>query len=110
VAVVDPFDAVPAGGVSYRMVDSGAPAPPALVPEPGGATTLPPVAATPPPTATPAHNATGPTATPAPGLIGRVAGAVFGVPIPLLPEVLLVIALAVLYTRWKRRYYVEGPP
>jgi hypothetical protein len=35
---------------------------------------------------------------------------VFHWPVPLVFEVLLVLAVAYLFVRWRQRYYVEGPP
>jgi len=106
-AAVNPFDG---GGTVYRETDTGVPAPPALITESGVGATIPPVAATPPPTPRATARPVGPTATPAPGPVGRVAGAVVGFPIPIVPEILLIVLAVVMYLRWRRKSYVEGPP
>jgi hypothetical protein len=110
VAGVDPFDATPAGAVTYRLVDTGAPSPPALAAEAGGVPTLPSVPPTPPPTLSTPKATGGPTPAASQGIVGRIAGTLFGFPIPLIPEILLAGVLFFLYRRWKQRYYVEGPP
>jgi hypothetical protein len=73
--------------------------------------TLPPGGNT-PIAATPVPHTTGPTPTPKPAasLIARVGGAVFHFPAPLVFEILFVALLVFLYVRWRRHYYVEGPP
>lgn len=105
IAAVDPAS----GGQAYTEADKTAPAPPALVPEAPGAT-VPATLATP----TPLASATAaPVAAAKPagnGGLGRVAGNVFHWPVPLVFEVLLVLAVAYVLVRWRQRYYVEGPP
>jgi hypothetical protein len=105
IAALDPAS----GGQVYSESDSTAPAPPALVPESPGAT-VPATLATAPPSAT---AAAAPRATPRPsdsGAFGRLVGNVFHWPVPLVFEVLLVLAIAYVLVRWRQRYYVEGPP
>ena len=77
----------------------------------GAVATLPPGSST-PIVATPTAQATGPTPTAKPqtSLIGRIGGAVLHFPIPLLFEVLFVALLVFLWVRWRRHYYVDGPP
>jgi hypothetical protein len=105
VAALDPA----AGGLVYTEQDGSAPPPPPLVAEASGAT-VPATLATPKPTPT---VSAAPVATPTPsdsGALGRFAGSAFHWPMPLVLEVLLVLALAYLFVRWRQRYYVEGPP
>jgi hypothetical protein len=104
-AALDPAS----GGQVFAESDTTAPAPPALVPEAPGA----PVPAT---LSTPVASAS-PTAkvvvTPQPantGAFARFVGNVFHWPVPLVFEVLLVLAIAYVFVRWRQRYYVEGPP
>lgn len=105
VAALDPA----AGGMVWVETDATAPAPPTLVPEAPGV----PVPAT-LATAVPSASASAaPSATPTPtqsGALGRFAGNVLHWPVPLVFEVLLVLAAAYLFVRWRQRYYVEGPP
>ena len=111
-AAVDPYNQ---NAQIYRQVDSTAPSPPA-----GGATaspsgTLSPLPVSASATATPATAASnggtnhGPTPSTTP-LAAQVAGAVFHFPIPLVFEILFVLLVVFLLIRWRRHYYVEGPP
>ncbi len=105
IAALDPAS----GGQVYSESDATAPVPPALVPELPGAT-VPATLATPTPSASPA---VGPVTKPKPpvdGAFGHFVSNVFHWPVPLVFEVLLVLAVAYLIVRWRQRYYVEGPP
>jgi hypothetical protein len=105
-AALDPSS----GGVVYSQTDTTAPAPPALVPEAPGQP-IPSMLATPVPT--PRASATAGAALPTPASpsgVGQFFGAAFHWPVPLVFEVLLVLAIAYLGVRWRQRYYVEGPP
>lgn len=105
IAALDPAS----GGVVFTQTDSTAPAPPALVAEAPGAP-IPATLSTPKPTAS---AAVAPRATPTPAgssALGRLIGDVFHWPVPLVFEVLLVLAIGYLLVRWRQRYYVEGPP
>jgi hypothetical protein len=108
IAALDPYQ----GDASiYREVDATAPSPPVLTTASAGIATLPASGAS---TPTPAGQRTGATATPTPGakapLIGRVLGAAFHFPTPLVFELALVLLAAGLFIRWRRHYYVDGPP
>ncbi|MGA8015526.1 MAG: hypothetical protein WCB85_06375, partial [Candidatus Dormiibacterota bacterium] len=108
-AVVDPYQE---SATIYRQVDATAPSPPALATASGSVVTLP---ASAPPThggakAGPQVPRPKPTpAAPTP-LAAQVAGAVFHFPAPLLFEILLVLLAVFIWYRWKRHYYVSGPP
>jgi hypothetical protein len=105
IAALDPAS----GGQVYAESDTTAPAPPALVPESPGAT-VPASLATPTPSA---RASVAPAATPRPpdnGAFARFVSNVFHWPVPLVFEVLLVLAVAYVIVRWRQRYYVEGPP
>ena len=105
IAALDPA----AGGRVYSESDATAPAPPVLVAEAPGAP-IPATLATPTPTATAvAPPSATPTPTPSSGFSRFVGNAVHW-PVPLVFEVLLVLALAYLVVRWRQRYYIEGPP
>jgi hypothetical protein len=95
----------------YRELDTTAPSPPVLTTVSAGVATLPASGAS---TPTPSSQAAGATPTPSPGaktpLIGRVLGAAFHFPTPLVFELALVLLAAGLYIRWRRHYYVDGPP
>jgi hypothetical protein len=109
IAALDPYQ----GDASiYREVDTTAPSPPLLTTASAGiAATLPASGAS---TPTPTGQASGATPTPTPGskgpLIGRVVGAAFHFPTPLVFELALVLLAVGLYIRWRRHYYVDGPP
>jgi hypothetical protein len=105
VAAIDPAS----GGTVFTETDATAPAPPALVAEAPGEP-IPSTLQTPLPTATPSA---APVRKPTPtdsGGVGHFVGTVFHWPVPLVFEVLLVLAVAYLFVRWRQRYYVEGPP
>ena len=105
-AALDPA----AGGTVYAETDATAPAPPALVAEAPGQP-IPATLATPVPTAR--ASATARVAAPSPegsSGVGQFLGSAFHWPVPLVFEVLLVLAIAYLGVRWRQRYYVEGPP
>jgi hypothetical protein len=105
-AALDPAS----GGVAFAETDTTAPTPPPLVAEAPGAP-IPSTLATPAPTARPSATAAPATPTAAAvGPVGKFFGSVFHWPIPLVLEVLLVLAVAYLLVRWRQRYYVEGPP
>jgi hypothetical protein len=105
IAALDPAS----GGQVYSESDKTAPAPPALVPESPGAT-VPATLATAPPSAS-ASAAPRATAKPSDtGAFSHFVGNVFHWPVPLVFEVLLVLAIAYVLVRWRQRYYVEGPP
>ncbi|MEO9043987.1 MAG: hypothetical protein ABI352_03035 [Candidatus Dormibacter sp.] len=96
------------GGQVYGESDTTAPAPPTLVPEAPGVA-VPATLSTPAATASPtARAAITPAATTT--AFGRFVGNVFHWPVPLVFEVLLVLAIAYVFVRWRQRYYVEGPP
>lgn len=105
IAALDPV----AGGRVYAEVDATAPAPPALVAETPGAP-IPATLATPTPTASAVATPTA-TPTPAPSSgFSRFVGNAVHWPVPLVFEVLLVLALLYVVVRWRQRYYIEGPP
>lgn len=106
-AALDPSS----GGVTYAEVDSTAPAPPPLLAEAPGAP-IPSTLATAAPTATASHavTTTAPDESTNAGPVGAFFGSAFHWPMPLVLEVLLVLALAYVLVRWRQRYYVEGPP
>ena len=105
-AALDPA----AGGMVYAETDASAPAPPVLVAEAPGEP-IPATLATPVPTPRPTATARATAPTPAPPSgIGQFLGSAFHWPVPLVFEVLLVLAIAYLGVRWRQRYYVEGPP
>jgi hypothetical protein len=108
IAALDPYG----GDASvYREVDAAAPSPPVLTTAAAGTSTIPASGAA---TPTPSSRATGATPTPTPGAksssIGKVLGAAFHFPTPLVFELALVLLAAGLYIRWRRHYYVDGPP
>jgi hypothetical protein len=106
VAALDPA----AGGSVYAETDTTAPAPPALVAEAPGQP-IPATLATPAPTPRASATARVTTPTPAPASgFGQFVGSAFHWPVPLVFEVLLLLAIAYLGVRWRQRYYVEGPP
>jgi hypothetical protein len=98
------------GGLVYAQTDTTAPVPPALVAEASGQP-IPSTLATPVPTAHPSATASAPAAAPsqASGL-GQFVGSAFHWPVPLVFEILLVLAVAYLALRGRQRYYIEGPP
>jgi hypothetical protein len=105
-AALDPAS----GGQVYGQTDTTAPTPPALVAEAPGQP-IPSTLAT--PVSTPAASATAGTPTAAPAQtsgVGQFVGSAFHWPVPLVFEILLVLAVAYLAVRWRQRYYVEGPP
>jgi hypothetical protein len=107
IAALDPDQG---GAAIYRELDTTAPTPPALSTAPGNAATLPPVAATlAPPTPTPKIKPKS-SPTPSASLLTRVTGTAFHFPTPLLFEVAFVLLAVGLYIRWRRHYYVDGPP
>jgi hypothetical protein len=101
----------PTGGSHvYIETDTGAPAPPKLIPESPGAA-VPSAVATPVPTPTPkpvTSHATAPP--PPPSGIQRFAQAAFHWPTPLVYEVFFILLALYVYIRWRQRYYVDGPP
>jgi len=107
IAALDPAS----GGLVFSETDAPAPVPPALLPEASGQS-IPATLATTAPTPKPSLAA--PLATPTPpangGGVGKFLGSVFHWPVPLVFEVLLVLAIAYLLLRWRQRDYVEGPP
>lgn len=104
-AAVDPAS----GGRVFSESDATAPTPPPLVPESPGAT-VPATLSTPAATATPIPSVHAPPTSAGGGGFGGFVGGAFHWPVPLVFEVLLVLAVAYLYVRWRQRYYVEGPP
>ncbi len=105
-AALDPA----AGGMVYSETDTTAPAPPPLVAEALGQP-IPATLATPVPSAHASASAAVTAPTPAsPSGVGQFLGSAFHWPVPLVFEVLLVLAIAYLGVRWRQRYYVEGPP
>ena len=108
IAALDPDQG---GAAIYREVDTTAPSPPALTTASGALTTLPASGGTLPP-ATGQGTAAKPTSTPsAPAsLVSQVAGAVFHFPTPLVFELAFVLLAVGLFVRWRRHYYVDGPP
>jgi hypothetical protein len=105
IAALDPAG----GGLVFEESDTTAPAPPPLVPEAPGATVpaslstpIPVASATPRPAITPLPASS--------GAFTRFVTNVFHWPVPLVFEVLLVLAIAYMFVRWRQRYYVEGPP
>jgi hypothetical protein len=107
IAAVNAYGGTP---IIYRQVDASAPSPPAL-PAVGQVPTIP-ASAAPTQAATSApppnhHGRSGSSSTP---LVARVAGAVFHFPVPLVFEVLLVLVVLFVWIRWRRNYYVAGPP
>ena len=94
----------------YSETDTTAPAPPALVAEAPGQP-IPATLATPAPTPRPSATASARRADAGPTSgVGQFVGSAFHWPVPLVFEVLLVLAIAYLAVRWRQRYYVEGPP
>ncbi len=108
IAALDPYAG---GGSVYREVDAAAPSPPVLTTASAGTSTLPASGAG---TPSPSSRAAGAKPTPTPGakasLVGQVFGNVFHFPTPLVFELALVLLAAGLYIRWRRHYYVDGPP
>ncbi len=104
-AAVDPAG----GGQVYAESDTTAPVPPALVPEAPGAT-IPAKLSTPLASPSPTAKAVVTPQTTNTGAFARFVGNVFHWPVPLVFEVLLVLAIAYVFVRWRQRYYVEGPP
>ena len=106
VAALDPAS----GGQVYSETDTTAPVPPVLVPEAAGQP-IPSTLPTPVPTAHASATPRPAAAAPAtPSALGQFLGSAFHWPVPLVFEVLLVLAIAYLGVRWRQRYYVEGPP
>ncbi len=101
----------PTGGSNvYLETDTGAPAPPKLIPELPGAA-VPSAVATPVPTPTPKPVTARPTTPPPPASgIQSFAQAAFHWPTPLVYEVFFVLLALYVYIRWRQRYYVDGPP
>jgi hypothetical protein len=101
----------PTGGSHiYTESDTGAPAPPRLIPESPGAA-VPSAVPTAVPTPTPKPVAAQPTAPPPPTSgIQQFAQAAFHWPTPLVYEVFFVLLAFYVYIRWRQRYYVDGPP
>jgi hypothetical protein len=101
----------PTGGSNvYIESDTGAPAPPHLIPESPGAA-VPSAVATPVPTPTPKPVTTRPTTPPPPASgIQSFAQAAFHWPTPLVYEVFFVLLALYVYIRWRQHYYVDGPP
>jgi hypothetical protein len=95
----------------YVEVDASAPSPPVLTTATASAGTLPASALSAP---TPSGQVVSgrPQATPTPSssLIGQAAGAAFHFPTPLIFEVAFIILVIALLIRWRRHYYVDGPP
>jgi len=108
-AALDPYQA---DAAIYRQVDPTAPSPSALPSATGPVATLPGSSANatvPTAAGAPSPHST-PTAKPASPLAAQVLGTLFHFPAPLLFEVLFVLLLVFLWIRWRRHYYVEGPP
>ena len=108
IAALDPDQG---GAAVYREIDTSAPSPPVLTTASGTLTTLPASGGSLPP-ATGQGTAAKPTSTPsAPAsLASQVAGTVFHFPTPLIFELAFVLLLVGLFVRWRRHYYVDGPP
>jgi hypothetical protein len=108
IAALDPDQG---GAAIYREVDTTAPSPPVLTTASGALTTLPASGGTLPP-ATGQGTVPKPTSTPtAPASVAaQVAGAVFHFPTPLVFELAFVLLVVGLFVRWRRHYYVDGPP
>ncbi len=102
-------DPVNSGGSIYKLTDTSAPVPPALVPESPGAS-IPAAVGTPTPAvrATPGVSAS-PPAAPAKG-VGAVIGTVLHWPTPLVYELIVILLGIYGYLRWRQRHYIEGPP
>ncbi|MGO8686265.1 MAG: WD40/YVTN/BNR-like repeat-containing protein [Candidatus Dormibacteria bacterium] len=108
IAALDPYQG---DAAVYVEVDTGAPSPPVLTTASASAGTLPASAlGTPTPTVQGAPGQPQPTPTPSSSLIGGVAGAVFHFPTPLIFELAFVVLVVALFVRWRRHYYVDGPP
>ena len=109
--VLAALDPVQGGAAIYREIDTTAPSPPVLTTASGSLTTLPASGGTLPPAT---GQATVPKPTPTPSapasLAARVAGAVFHFPTPLVFELAFVLLAVGLLVRWRRHYYVDGPP
>jgi hypothetical protein len=107
-AAIDTYEGT---AVIYREIDGSAPTPPPASTASGAVATLPPAGST-AISATPSATPAGPTPTPktSRSLLARVGGTVLHFPAPLLFEILFVALLVFVYFRWRRRYYVEGPP
>jgi hypothetical protein len=101
----------PTGGSHvYMESDTGAPAPPKLIPESPGAA-VPSAVATlvPTPSAKPVTSRAAPPPQ-APSGIQSFAQAAFHWPTPLVYEIFFVLLALYVFIRWRQRYYVEGPP
>jgi len=108
IAAIDPYQE---DASIYREVDTGAPSPPVLTTLSGIAATLPPSVASTPPAGAAGSTPSG-THTPSPAatVASSVAGTVFHFPSPLVFELAFVLLAIVLLIRWRRHYYVDGPP
>jgi hypothetical protein len=106
-AALDPYQG---GAAIYRQVDATAPSPPAL-PAASGAVATVPASAVPASAAAPVRPAPVRAApAPQPALAVQVLGDIFHFPVPLLLWVILAAVAGFLWYRWKRHYYVAGPP
>ena len=109
VAALDPYQG--SAGV-YRELDSSAPSPPALTTVTGPVATLPAGGAPTPQPAASAPSRSGgakPAGASSP-LIAQVVGTIVHFPTPLVFELAFILLAVGLYIRWRRHYYVEGPP
>jgi hypothetical protein len=107
IAALDPYQG---NAAVYREVDTSVPTPPVLTTASGAVTSLPPSAATTSASAKPSKGTPKPTrSAPAP-LVVRVVVAAFHFPTPLVFELAFVLLAVFLYIRWRRHYYVDGPP
>ncbi len=109
IAALDPYQG---DAAIYREVDAAAPSPPVLTTASAGIAATLPASGTGTPTPAGQSSGSRPTPTPAPKgpLIGQVVGDAFHFPTPLVFELALVLLAAGLYIRWRRHYYVDGPP
>jgi hypothetical protein len=110
IAALDPYQG---DAAVYLEIDTGAPSPPVLTTASATAGTLPASPLSTMPTssqATPAKPRSQPTPSPSSSLIGRLAGAAFHFPTPLVFELAFVALVVALLIRWRRHYYVDGPP
>jgi len=108
IAALDPYQG---NAAIYQEVDTTAPSPPVLTTASASAGTLPPSqSGTPPPTSQ--VSGVKPTPTPAApqSLVSRVVSTAFHFPTPLIFELAFVALLIGLFIRWRRHYYVDGPP
>ena len=107
IAALDPYQG---DAAVYLEVDTTAPSPPVLTTA-SAAGTLPPSQ---PGTPTPAGRVSAGTPTPTPAAaasaLSKLTGTVFHFPTPLVFEIAFVVLVVGLFIRWRRHYYVDGPP